>query len=86
LDNFTTNENKIRKNKSILLIVSATFFDQHQSTAVQIDLDHSDTSNENSVKIMELSIKFSDKCYEWYLDLCVSAYFINNKWYFKNYR
>jgi hypothetical protein len=29
LDNFTINENKSRKNKSILLIVTAIFFDQH---------------------------------------------------------
>jgi hypothetical protein len=34
LDNPTTNENKTKKNKSISLIVSATFFDQHQPTAV----------------------------------------------------
>jgi hypothetical protein len=29
LDNFTTNKNKIRKDKSTLLIISVTFFDQH---------------------------------------------------------
>jgi hypothetical protein len=29
-----TNESKFRKNKSILLVVSAIFFDQYQSTAV----------------------------------------------------
>jgi hypothetical protein len=33
LNNFTINENKIRKDKSISLVVSAIFFDQHQSTA-----------------------------------------------------
>jgi hypothetical protein len=29
LDNFITNKNKIRKNKSTLLVISDTFFDQH---------------------------------------------------------
>jgi hypothetical protein len=29
LDNSTTNENKSRKDKSILLIISATFFNQY---------------------------------------------------------
>jgi hypothetical protein len=38
------------------------------------------------MKIIELLIEFSDECHEWYLDLCVSAHFINNKRYFKNYR
>jgi hypothetical protein len=38
------------------------------------------------VKVIELSIEFSDKYHEWYLDSYVSAHFINNKRYFKNYR
>jgi hypothetical protein len=33
LDNSTTNENKSRKNKSALLVISATFFNQYQFTA-----------------------------------------------------
>jgi hypothetical protein len=86
LNNSTTNENKIKKNKSTPLIISATFFDQYQSIAIQIDLDHSDTSDENLVKVIELPIESSNKCHEWYLDLYVSTYFINNKRYFKNYR
>jgi hypothetical protein len=49
-------------------------------------MDYSDISDENLVKVMELLIEFSDECYEWYLNLCVSAYFTNNKRYFKNYR
>jgi hypothetical protein len=64
LNNSTTNKNKIRKNKSTLLVISAIFFNQHQPTAIQIDLDHSDTSNENSVKVIELSIESSDECHE----------------------
>jgi hypothetical protein len=64
LDNPTINENKIRKDKSTPLIISAIFFDQHQSTAAQINLDHSNISDENSVKIIELSIEFSNECHE----------------------
>jgi hypothetical protein len=64
LDNSTINENKIRKNKSTPLIISTTFFDQHQPTAIQIDLDYSDTSDENSIKAMELPIEFSNKYHE----------------------
>jgi hypothetical protein len=86
LDNPTTNKNKTRKDKSTPLIISATFFNQYQSTVIQIDLDHSDISDENSVKAIELPIKFSNKCHEWYLDLYVLTYFTNNKRYFKNYR
>jgi hypothetical protein len=86
LDNSTTNKNKIRKNKSILLIVSAIFFDQYQFIAIQIDLNHSDISDENLVKTMKLLIEFSNECYELYLDLYVLTHFINNKRYFKNYR
>jgi hypothetical protein len=33
LDNFTINENKSRKDKSIPLIISAIFFNQHQFIA-----------------------------------------------------
>jgi hypothetical protein len=33
LNNSITNENKFRKNKSILLVISAIFFNQHQFTA-----------------------------------------------------
>jgi hypothetical protein len=54
LNNSTTNENKSRKDKSTSLIVSATFFNQYQSTATQIDLDHSDTLNENLMKIVRI--------------------------------
>jgi hypothetical protein len=86
LDNSTINENKIKKNKSTPLIISATFFNQYQFTATQIDLDYSDISDEDSVKVIELPIEFSDECHEWYLDLCVLTYFTNNKRYFKNYR
>jgi hypothetical protein len=64
LNNSTTNENKSRKNKSILLIISAIFFNQHQSTVTQIDLNHSDTLIENSMKIIKLLIEFSDKYHE----------------------
>jgi hypothetical protein len=82
----TTNENKFRKDKSILLIVSAIFFNQYQSTAIQMDLDYSDISDEDSIEVIELLIKSSDKYHEWYLNLCALAHFINNKRYFKNYR
>jgi hypothetical protein len=58
------NENKLRKDKSILLIISAIFFNQYQSTAAQIDLNHSDISDENSVKIIKLPIEFSNECHE----------------------
>jgi hypothetical protein len=51
-----------------------------------MDLNHSNILDENLVKAVKLSIEFSDKCHKWYLDLYVSAYFINNKRYFKNYR
>jgi hypothetical protein len=34
LDNSITNENKSRKNKSILLIISAIFFNQYQFTVI----------------------------------------------------
>jgi hypothetical protein len=64
LNNPTTNENKSRKDKSTPLIILTTFFNQNQPTAAQIDLDHSDTSNENSIKIIKLPIKSSDKCHE----------------------
>jgi hypothetical protein len=50
--------------KSIPLIISAIFFNQYQLTAVQMDLDYTDISNEDSVKAIELSIEFSDECYE----------------------
>jgi hypothetical protein len=86
LDNSTTNKNKIRKNKSTPLVVLATFFDQHQSTATQINLNHSDTSDEDSIKTIELPIESSDECHEWYLDSCALTHFTNNKRYFKNYR
>jgi hypothetical protein len=82
----TTNESKTRKNKSTLLIISAIFFNQYQPTAAQMDLNYTNISNENSVKIIKLSIKSSDECHEWYLNSYVSAHFINNKRYFKNYR
>jgi hypothetical protein len=49
-------------------------------------LDYSNISDEDLVKIMELLIEFSDECHEWYLDLFVLVYFINNTRYFKNYR
>jgi hypothetical protein len=64
LDNSTTNENKIKKNKSTLLIISATFFDQYQSIAIQIDLNHSNTSDEDSIKAIKLPIEFSNECHE----------------------
>jgi hypothetical protein len=64
LDNFTTNENKIRKDKSTPLVISVIFFDQHQSTATQVDLDYSNILDEDSIKTMKLSIEFSDKCHE----------------------
>jgi hypothetical protein len=51
-----------------------------------VDLDYTDTSDEDSVEAIELSIESSDECHEWYLDLCASVYFINNKRYFKSYR
>jgi hypothetical protein len=51
-----------------------------------VDLDYTDTSDEDSVKMIELRIESSDECHEWYLNLCVSAHFTNNKRYFKNYR
>jgi hypothetical protein len=82
----TTNESKFKKDKLILLVVSATFFDQHQFTVIQVDLDHTDISDENLVKVIELSIKSSDECHEWYLNLYVLTHFINNKLYFKSYR
>jgi hypothetical protein len=82
----TINESKSRKNKSTSLIISAIFFDQHQSIVIQMNLNHSDTLDENLMKVIELWIKFSNECHEWYLNLYISAYFINNKRYFKNYR
>jgi hypothetical protein len=86
LNNSKTNENKIRKNKSTPLIILATFFDQYQFTAAQINLDHSNISDEDSMKTIELPIEFFNECHEWYLDSCASAHFTNNKRYFKNYR
>jgi hypothetical protein len=86
LDNSTINENKFRKNKSTPLIILATFFDQYQSTVIQVNLDHSDILDENPVKAIKLLIKFSDKYYEWYLNSYASIHFINNKRYFKSYR
>jgi hypothetical protein len=86
LNNPTINENKIKKNKSTSLIISAIFFNQHQPTVIQIDLNHSNTLNENSVKIIELPIESSNKCHEWYLNSYALAHFTNNKRYFKNYR
>jgi hypothetical protein len=59
-----TNENKFRKDKSISLIVSAIFFNQYQPTAIQINLNYSNTLNENSVEIIKLSIEFSNKYHE----------------------
>jgi hypothetical protein len=38
------------------------------------------------VKAIKLSIEFSDKYHEWYLNSYASTHFINNKRYFKNYR
>jgi hypothetical protein len=38
------------------------------------------------VKAIKLLMEFSNKCHEWYLNLYVLAYFINNKRYFKSYR
>jgi hypothetical protein len=64
LDNLTTNKNKIRKNKSTPLIISIIFFDQYQFTATQIDLNHSNISDENSVKVMKLPIEFFNECHE----------------------
>jgi hypothetical protein len=49
-------------------------------------LNYSDISDEDSMKVIELLIKSSNECHEWYLDLYVLAYFTNNKRYFKNYR
>jgi hypothetical protein len=77
LDNPIINKNKFRKDKSTSLIISAIFFNQYQFTAAQIDLNYSDISDENLVKVIELSIEFSDECHEWYLNLCASAHFIN---------
>jgi hypothetical protein len=51
-----------------------------------VDLNHSDTSDEDSVEVIELLIEFSDECHEWYLNLCVSTHYISNKRYFNNYR
>jgi hypothetical protein len=51
-----------------------------------MDLDYTNISDENLIEVIKLSIEFSDECHEWYLDLCVSVYFTNNKRYFKNYR
>jgi hypothetical protein len=51
-----------------------------------VDLDYTDISDEDSVKVIELFIEFFDECHEWYLNLYVSAYFINHKQYFKSYR
>jgi hypothetical protein len=82
----TTNRNKFKKNKSTLLIISATFFNQYQFIATQIDLDHSNTSDENSIKIIKLLIESSDKYHKWYLNLYALTHFTNNKRYFKSYR
>jgi hypothetical protein len=51
-----------------------------------MDLNHSDILDEDLMKVIKLSIEFFDKCHEWYLDLYVLIYFINNKRYFKSYR
>jgi hypothetical protein len=51
-----------------------------------VNLDHSDISDENLVKVIKLSIESSDECHEWYLNSYVLAYFTNNKRYFKSYR
>jgi hypothetical protein len=59
-----TNKNKSRKDKLTLLVVSATFFDQYQFTVAQVDLNHSDILDENSVKAIKLSIEFSNECHE----------------------
>jgi hypothetical protein len=59
-----TNENKFKKDMSILLIVSAIFFDQYQFTVIQMDLDHSNISDEDSVKIIKLLIEFFNKYHE----------------------
>jgi hypothetical protein len=64
LDNSTINENKIRKNKSTSLIISVIFIDQSQFTATQKNPNYSDILNEDSVKIIELPIEFSDKYHE----------------------
>jgi hypothetical protein len=64
LDNLTTNENKSRKNKSTSLIVSAILFNQYQFIAIQINLDYSDISDEDSMKTIELLIETSDKYHE----------------------
>jgi hypothetical protein len=76
----------LEKNKSIPLIISAIFSNQHQYIVIQVDLDHSEISDEDSVKITKLLIEFSDKCHKWYLDLYVLTHFTNNKRYFKHYR
>jgi hypothetical protein len=64
LDNSITNKNKSKKDKSILLIILATFFNQYQSTVIQVDLDYSDILDEDLMEITELLIEFSDKYYE----------------------
>jgi hypothetical protein len=51
-----------------------------------MDLDHTNILDENLMETIELSIESSNECHEWYLDLYVSVYFINNKRYFKSYR
>jgi hypothetical protein len=51
-----------------------------------VDLDYTNILDEDLVEVIKLSIESSDECHEWYLDLYVSAHFINNKRYFKNYR
>jgi hypothetical protein len=51
-----------------------------------MNLNYSDISDENSVKIIELPIEFSDKYHEWYVNSYVLAHFTNNKRYFKSYR
>jgi hypothetical protein len=60
----TTNESKSRKDKSTPLVISATFFNQHQPTATQVNLNHTDISGEDSIKTIELPIEFSDECHE----------------------
>jgi hypothetical protein len=64
LDNSITNKNKSRKNKSISLIISTTFFDQYQFIVIQINLDYSDILNENLIKVIELLIEFSNEYHE----------------------
>jgi hypothetical protein len=51
-----------------------------------MDLDYTNISDKDLMKVIELSIKFSDKRHEWYLDSYASIYFTNNQRYFKNYR